>query len=157
MTGELLVHHSVSVSHAEGLAHWSDWAALNVCVYMCVCGCTLTCLCSGVWGQRMLFQGHCWCGTKWTSPGGRPVTSGRPLPVSTTAVTSLLGHIEQSVWCSLTLMDCYYWPLWCLCAAASLLWVSQKHTRIVTSQTEYKSFWHFCEIKFFFLCVFQVL
>lgn len=59
------------------------------------CVCALTCLCSGVWGQRMLFQGHCWCGTKWTSPGGRPVTSGRPLAVSTTAVTSLLGHTEQ--------------------------------------------------------------
>lgn len=61
------------------------------------CVCALTCLCSGVWGQRMLFQGHCWCGTKWTSPGGRPVTSGRPLTVSTTAVTSLLVHTEQTL------------------------------------------------------------
>ncbi len=61
------------------------------------CVCALTCLFSGVWGQRMLFQGHCWCGTKWTSPGGRPVTSGRPLTVSTTAVTSLLGHTEQTL------------------------------------------------------------
>ncbi len=88
MTGEL-VRCSVSVSHAERLAHWSAWAALSVCV--------LTCLCSGVWGQRMLFQGHCWCGTKWTSPGGRPVSSSRPLTVSTTAVTSLLGHTEQTL------------------------------------------------------------
>lgn len=61
------------------------------------CVCALTCLCSGVWGQRMLFQGHCWCGTKWTSPGGQAVTSGRPLTVSTTAVTSRLGHTEQTL------------------------------------------------------------
>lgn len=89
IVGELLLRCSVSVSHAACLAHWS--------VSCSECVCALTCLCSGVWGQRMLFQGHCWCGTKWTSPGGRPITSGRPLAVSTTAVTSLLGHTEQTL------------------------------------------------------------
>lgn len=37
MTGELLLHCSVSVSHAECLAHWLEWAAVAVCVIWPVC------------------------------------------------------------------------------------------------------------------------
>lgn len=36
-TGELLMRRSVSVSHAKSLAHWSDRAAVSVCVFWPVC------------------------------------------------------------------------------------------------------------------------
>lgn len=121
----------------------------------------LTCLCSGVWGQRMLFQGHCWCGTKWTSPGGRPVTSSRPLTVSTTAVTSL-GHTEQSLfdtawlWWIATIGPCCLFSLEQSWSGFSVKLCVSKHMRHVTSQTEYKSLQHFSKIDFFFFTCTQI-
>lgn len=121
------------------------------------CVCALTCLCSGVWGQRMLFQGQCWCGTKWTSPGGRPVTSGRPLTVSTTAVTSLLGHTEQTLfdtswlWWIATIGRCCLFALEQSFAGVSVKRCVSKHMCHISDWLQV--IWHFSEMEFFFLVV----